>query len=188
MNQSAADLVLVNQVLNGETSSYEELVIRHKDYAYSIALKILGNTMDAEEVAHDAFIKAYKSLKYFNQKAKFTTWLYRIVFNTAISRKRKFVVKANDLEEAEAIASKGFQPDEHFENEQRRIYINEALTLLQPVDATIISLFYLKQLNLEEISEVVGLKTNAVKVKLHRARKRLAVELGRVLNKEAVFL
>lgn len=188
VNQSAADLLLVNQVLNGEDSSFEELVIRHKDYAYSIAMKILGNPMDAEEVAHDAFVKAYKSLKNFNQKAKFTTWLYRIVFNSAISRKRKSDTRINDLEEAQAIASHDTLPDEQFENIQREEYVKEAIAMLQPVDATIITLFYLKQMNLEEIGEIVSLNSNAVKVKLHRARKRLAVELGRVLNKEAVFL
>ena len=188
MNQSAADLLLVNQVLNGDMSSFEELVTRHKDYAFSIALKILGNTMDAEEVAHDAFVKAFNSLQNFNQTAKFTTWLYRIVFNSAISRKRKYVAKVDDLDEVHSLASSESTPDQNLENEQRIIYVNKAISMLQPIDATIISLFYLKQMNLDEIGKIVGLKSNAVKVKLHRARKRLATELGKVLNHEAEFL
>ena len=80
---------LIDQVLAGKQEPYALLVDHYKSYAFTIALKILNNRSDAEEVAQDAFIKAFHYLKNFNRQARFSTWLYRIVFNTAISHKRK---------------------------------------------------------------------------------------------------
>ena len=188
VNQSTSDLSIVHSVLAGNHTAYEELVVRHKSYAYSIALRILNNEMDAEEVAHDAFIKAFRSLKNFNQQAKFTTWLYRIVFNAAISRKRKEGKINADLEEADKVISDHPHPQAQFEQEERALFIQEAITKLQPIDASVLTLFYMKQLNLEEIGQITGIKANAVKVKLHRARKRLAIELDNVLSNEAIQL
>ena len=79
----------INRILAGEQQLYAQLVDKYKSYAYTIAQKILQNKPDAEEAAQDAFIKAYRHLTGFNQTSKFSTWLYRIVFNTAISYKRK---------------------------------------------------------------------------------------------------
>jgi RNA polymerase sigma factor (sigma-70 family) len=83
------EYVLIDRILAGEQQLYAELVNRYKSYAFTIALKILEIRPEAEEAAQDAFIKAYHSLASFNREAKFSTWLYRIAFNTAISYKRK---------------------------------------------------------------------------------------------------
>lgn len=188
MNQPISDLSIINNVLEGDASCFDELVVRHKDYAYTIALKILNNTMDAEEVAHDAFIKAFKSLKYFNQKAKFTTWFYRIVFNTAISRKRKNSKPITGLDEAAEISNDSPQPGAVIEDQQRVKFVNSALANMMPIDAAIITMFYMKQLNLEEIGEITGIKASSVKVKLFRARKRLAQQLQLMLHEEVYEL
>jgi RNA polymerase sigma factor (sigma-70 family) len=76
---------LIDQILAGKEEPYGRLVDQYKSYAFTIALKILNNRPDAEEAAQDAFIKAFHYLKSFNRKARFSTWLYRIVFNTAVS-------------------------------------------------------------------------------------------------------
>ena len=83
------EYVLINRVLAGEQSLYAELVNKYQSYAFTIALKIVENKPEAEEIAQDGFIKAFRNLANFNQEAKFSTWLYRIVFNTAITYKRK---------------------------------------------------------------------------------------------------
>jgi RNA polymerase sigma-70 factor (ECF subfamily) len=184
VNSSVSDQIIINNVLAGDTTQYNELVLRHKDYAYSLALKIVNNTMDAEEVAHDAFVKAYTSLKKFNQKAKFTTWLYRIVFNTAVSHTRKNTIQVDDISEMIHQPDSGYNSSDSLFNQDREKFVNEALEKLKPIDATLITLFYMKQLNLEEIGEAVGLKAAAVKVKLFRARKKLAGELESVLHHE----
>lgn len=184
MNSQRPDQEIINAVLNGDTDQFNELVVRHKDYAYSIALKIVNNTMDAEEIAHDAFIKAFKSLKRFNQKAKFTTWLYRIVFNTAVSHTRKNKLAVDDIDEVTRQPASEMSSSEAVMNKDRDHFIAEAMKKLLPLDATLLTLFYLKQLNLEEIGQVVGVKADAVKVKLFRARKRLGKELEVILAGE----
>jgi RNA polymerase sigma-70 factor (ECF subfamily) len=178
------DHAIITAVLQGDTDQYNELVVRHKDYAFSIALKIVNNSMDAEEIAHDAFVKAFKSLKKFNQKAKFTTWLYRIVFNTAVSHTRKNQLAVDDIDEISAQPASSLSSSDPVMSREREHFIGEAMKKLLPLDATLLTLFYLKQLNLEEIGEVVGVKADAVKVKLFRARKRLGKELELMLAGE----
>lgn len=184
MSAPISDQALIYKVLAGDTNQYNELVIRHKDYAFSLALKIVHNALDAEEIAHDAFIKAYKSLKSFNQEAKFSTWLYRIVFNTAVSHTRKNRIPTEDINEIHYQPSSGYNTSASLYNQDRERYVQEALNKLPPLDSSLITLFYMKQLNLEEISEVVSLKASAVKVKLFRARKKLAKELEKSLLDE----
>ena len=184
MNSPITDQIIINNVLAGDAAQYNELVLRHKDYAYTLALKIVHNTMDAEEVAHDAFVKAYTSLKKFNQKAKFSTWLYRIVFNTAVSHTRKNRIQVDDLSEITHQPESGYNSSDSIFNQDRKKFVNEALAKLMPLDSSLITLFYMKQLTLEEIGETLGIKSAAVKVKLFRARKRLARELEFVLQHE----
>ena len=83
------DNYYIDRVLSGDVSAYALLVSKHKNLVFSIVLKILNNREDAEEIAQDVFLKAYQSLKKFEQKSKFSTWLYRIAYNSAISRTRK---------------------------------------------------------------------------------------------------
>ncbi|MFM7853064.1 MAG: sigma-70 family RNA polymerase sigma factor, partial [Flammeovirgaceae bacterium] len=80
---------LINGVRAGDKLAYRDLVDHYKAYAYTIAMKVLNQRAEAEEAAQDAFIKAYQNMGAFKGEAKFSTWLYRIVFNTAISYKRK---------------------------------------------------------------------------------------------------
>src|SRR5688572_18006770 len=83
------EYLMIDRILAGEQALYAELVERYKSYVFTIVLKILQQRMDAEEAAQDTFIKAFHGLKKFNRQSKFSTWLYRIAFNTAISFKRK---------------------------------------------------------------------------------------------------
>ncbi|MEL7005516.1 MAG: sigma-70 family RNA polymerase sigma factor, partial [Bacteroidota bacterium] len=91
------DDILIDLILNGDHKLFEKLVERHQSYAFTIALNVLKNKEDAEEAAHDSFLKAYKNLSKFNKEAKFSTWLYRIVFNTAVTYQRKKKVIKVDL-------------------------------------------------------------------------------------------
>jgi len=87
VDKNRRDLQLLEAIQQGDDSAYEELINRHKNYAYTIALRILGNREEAEEVAHDAFIKVFASLDQFKKQSKFTTWLFRIVHNLSVSEK-----------------------------------------------------------------------------------------------------
>lgn len=187
MTDNRSDLEVIQAVIDGNKSSYGVLVDRHKDFAYTIAIRIMNNTVDAEEVAQDAFIKAFRSLSKFNQEAKFTTWLYRIVVNTALSYKRK--QKREIIDTVEEVPSSTFSDeDRSLESKDQQRYIALAMKQLLPMDATVITLYYLKELSLDEIVEITDLTMSTLKVRLFRARKRIAKELELILKNEAVAL
>ena len=78
-------LYYIDQVLGGNINAFTYIVDRHKDKAYNLAFRICCNHEEAEEIAQDSFLKAYRALGSFKRKSSFSTWLYRIVYNTAIS-------------------------------------------------------------------------------------------------------
>jgi DNA-directed RNA polymerase specialized sigma24 family protein len=84
VEENTKDIALIKRILQGDATAQRELVRRHKDYAFTVAYRILNQREDAEEAAQDAFLKAFVALKDFQQTAKFTTWFYRIVFNSAL--------------------------------------------------------------------------------------------------------
>jgi len=83
------DKFYIEKVLKGDTTAYADIVNKHKEMVFTIAVKILRNREDAEEIAQDAFVKAFQALPGFKGEARFSTWLYRIVYNAAISQSRK---------------------------------------------------------------------------------------------------
>ena len=184
------DLLLIDRILRGETPAYRELVNRHKDYAFTIAYRILNSREDAEEAAQDAFVRAFNGLQNFNKEAKFTTWFYRVVMNAAltIQQKKKLVTEDIDNVHTNSLVLRGEDYADTMKRKEQQYYIKEALKLLSPDDVTMITLFYLKEQSLEEIADIVGIETNTVKVKLHRARKRLADVMQDMLKGETQSL
>ena len=177
------DLPTIERIIKGEAAAFRELVERHKDYAFTVSLRILNNREEAEEAAQDAFVRAYNALATFNREAKFSTWLYRIVVNCALTVQQKRKMKTENLENAQILRGASDASDALKQKEQRH-FIERALKLLSPDDVTMITLFYLKENSLEEISESIGIETNTVKVKLHRARKRLAEAMQSMMKGE----
>ncbi|MTI28659.1 sigma-70 family RNA polymerase sigma factor [Fulvivirga kasyanovii] len=180
------DLIIIDKVLEGEREFYNQLIEKHKNYAFTIALNILNNREDAEEVAHDSFIKAYQNLASFNRQSKFSTWLYRIVFNTAITCKRKQKIKKESLDTVKYTYYESSTPEMELQDQKR--FIKQALGKLPEIDRNILTLFYLKDFSLDEISEITNMSFNTAKVRLHRARKKLADEMKTILKEEALNL
>lgn len=180
------DISLINRILRGETPAYRELVNRHKDYAFTIAYRILNSREDAEEAAQDAFVRAFNALPNFNRESKFTTWFYRIIINAALTIQQKKKLLTEDITDSrsEVHILRGADSTESLKRKEQRFYIQQALKQLSPDDVTMITLFYLKEHSLEEIAEIVSIETNTVKVKLHRARKRLADVMQEMLKDE----
>lgn len=176
---------LIDRIIQGEQQLYALLVEQYKNYAFTIAFKVVENKSDAEEVAQDAFVKAYHYLKGFKRDARFSTWLYRIVFNTAISYKRK------NKRQFQSLDATLVNPDEKasaLEREDKQVFIDRALNKLNIMDRLSIQLFYLKEFSLEEVAGMMGQNVNTTKVRIHRARQRLADELKVILKKEALTL
>lgn len=188
MQSKLSDIELIEQTLAGNQSAYADLVKRHQRFVFSLAMRFAKGREDAEEIAQDCFIKAYRSLSSFQQQSKFSTWLYSIVYTTAMTFLRKKRVDTTSIDDDDSyiqIENKPSGYDEHnVENKSRSYYLNQAIDQLLPDDATIITMFYKGEQSLEEIAQAMGIEANTVKVKLFRARQRLKEKLERNLKNE----
>jgi RNA polymerase sigma factor (sigma-70 family) len=188
MQSRLSDIELIEQTLGGNQSAYADLVKRHQRFVFTLALRFAKGREDAEEIAQDCFIKAYRSLSAFQQQSKFSTWLYSIVYTTAMTFLRKKRIDTSSIDDDESyiqIEGKPSGYDEYnVENKSRSYYLNQAIEQLLPDDATIITMFYKGEQSLEEIAQVMGIEANTVKVKLFRARQRLKERLERNLKHE----
>ena len=180
------DLQIIDRVLAGERAAYAQLVDKYKRYAYAIAWKILDNKPEAEEAAQDAFIKAYNHLAGFQRESKFSTWLYRIVFNTAISYRRRNRQKFQSLEGT--IIEYSQDAENALEKSDKKRFVKLAMSQLNESDRNALSMFYLDEFSLEEIADITGMAANTLKVRIHRARLRLAEQLKIILKTEAITL
>ena len=153
------------------------MVKRYQNFVFTITLRYTSSREDAEEIAQDVFVKAYRSLADFRGDSKFSTWLYTIVNTTCITflRKKRLNTHSLDNEKVFAVAENhdsGFNANQ-VEIKSRQDMVNKAIALLSPDDAQLITLFYKGEQSLEEIGRVLGIEPNTAKVKLHRARQRL---------------
>ena len=184
------DIFYIEQVLSGKVNAFTHIVGKHKDRVFNLAFRICGNHEEAEEVAQDAFLKAYRSLKSFRMKSSFSTWLYRIVYNTAISSVRARKKGLLSLEDFPADATDfiGSNPgEEDAEREYRDSLINFALQKVSDEERGLISLFYYEEMSTDEISEVTGISKANVKVKLFRARQKLYEIIQREEKKKTLL-
>lgn len=143
---------------------------------FSLAFKMTKNREEAEEISQDTFIKAYKNLKKFKGDSKFSTWLYRIAYHTSLDNIKKNKNNNNTFEINE-ITFNQIQSVENIlegiERKERAKIIDECLLQLPEEERSIIWMFYYDDLSLKEIMEVTSLSEANLKVKLHRARKKL---------------
>lgn len=190
MNDNQQDINILNRIRTGDKAAFKELINRHKDYAFTVAYRILNNREDAEEVAQDAFMQVFRALYSFNADSKFTTWFYRIVFNAALMQKRKNKVMLIDIETSSEAFQVSHSSDSavDLQKNERKNAIQKALQNLSADDTAMITLFYLKELSLEEIAEITKISAKTAKVKIHRARKRLSEEMKKLLKDEVKSL
>ena len=177
MSTGLNDNDLISRVLNGDQQAYAGLVTRYQNYVFTLALRFTKNREDAEEVSQDIFIKAYRALADFRGASKFSTWLYTIVNTTCITflRKKRLEVHSLDNEKVFDVADNqdsGMRANQ-VEQKSRTAMVNQAISMLSPDDAEVITLFYKGEQTLEEIARILGIEANTAKVRLHRARTRL---------------
>lgn len=162
---------IIKLVLQGYTKAYTMLVKRYQHMVFTLAMKILKNSEDAEEATQDAFVKVYRSLDKYSGESKFSTWLYAIARNTCLSKRRS--IKPEHTIDTEIEAQAIDKASDAIEYKSRRSLLDNAIKGLPTDDAIVISLFYLQEQTIEEISSITDLSISNVKVKLYRARKRL---------------
>jgi RNA polymerase sigma factor (sigma-70 family) len=181
----------IGRVLKGESNAYAFLVNKYKSMAYSLAMKLVKNREDAEEIAQDAFIKAYQSLGQFRGSARFSTWLYRIVYNTAISRMRKSSAELVSLEDSgfdEKASSEAMDAYYRLKDQDRKKFLDLVLEKLDPDENFLVTLYYYDEKDLDEISQITGLTRNNVKVKIFRARQKMSGMLKKYLKDELIMI
>ena len=170
-----SDIEIIESVLKGNQGDFALLVDKYKDKAFSLLKRLLKDEMDAEEALQDSFLKAFNALKAFRKDSKFSTWFYRIVYNTGLtvlaSKKRKIEKEMSSIEDH-------YDLGEH-DNEIYSTTDNASQYILKMVDrlpirnALVIILFYIDGMSLNEISQVLGITLVNAKVLLHRSRNSL---------------
>lgn len=189
MNEPS-DLYLIKRTLNGDTNAYGSLVKRHQDYIFNVVLKMLRNREEAEEVAQDAFIKAYNVLESFKGDAKFSTWLYKIAYRKALDR-----IKTNNRSRTlELVENLTEDTSAHLETgldilllAEKQEIIKRCILRLPETEAAIVTLFYFEEQSVKEIAEITSLSEDNIKVKLFRSRKLLYSLLASYLKPEKII-
>ena len=183
---SLTDKLVIDLILAGNSNAYTVLVNRYKDKVFTLAHTILLNREEAEEVAQDAFVKAFFALNNFKREAAFGTWLYRIVINTALNKKKLKKLFTADI----ASVTTGDEPTDlnhllqRYENKDLKKFIGLAIEKLKEDERICIALFYLNELQVNEIVELTGMTAANIKVILYRGRKHLYEALQALLKKE----
>lgn len=162
----------VQQVLSGNSSAFAYFVEAYQDMAITIAHRICGNMHDAEDVVQESFVKAFRNLRSFRSDSKFSTWLYRIVYNTAVTHtKTQMWIGSREtvVEEASQLTDNTLEIN--MEEMERKEIVSEVMQRMPKGDALLLTLYYLEDNPVKEIAKITGLNEPNVKVKLFRARK-----------------
>ena len=174
-----SDQHYIDKILQGETNVFAVLVDRYKD----------KNREEAEEVSQDTFIKIYNSLNKFKGDSKFSTWIYKIAYNTCLDRLKKSKKEENNIsiDEFSAHLIKTMENAlSALEEKERRQTIQNCLNLLPSDENFLLTLYYFDDQSLEEIGKIMNITANNAKVKLFRSRQKLAVILKKQLEPETI--
>lgn len=189
--EAKSDAYYISEVLRGNPESFAALVEKYKQLAFTLSIKITRNREDAEEAAQDAFIKAYRSLDSFKGSATFKTWLFRIVYTTAISKvrsKKHDFVSFEDHKLTERELDETENTIGELSAEERSYQLHKAMELLVPDERAILNLYYFEDLPVDEIATIMDMSASNVKIKLFRSRKKLYEQLHGLLKGEDAFV
>lgn len=163
---------LIEAARKGGQQAYARLMRSYKHMVYTVCMRVLRNREEAEEATQDSFVKAYRNLASYQGGARFSTWLYSIAYRTALSALRARRTGTVDLEAVPDRVLAG--PAPAFGHAQDlHAMVEEALSRMPAEDAALMTFYYLQDRSVEEIVTITGLSVSNVKVKLHRARKRM---------------
>ena len=182
---SELDDELIDAVLAGDRTAYDQLVLRYQDRLFGSLTHITGSPDDAQEVAQEAFVQAYLKLAGFHRKAAFYTWLYRIAFNLAVSRGRKKRERTSldGLREEAGLDPQAEQPavEAEMESQERTALVHQALSQLGDEYRQVMVLRELEGFDYQKIAEVVDIPVGTVRSRLFRARLQLKELLAPLL-------
>ncbi len=171
-----SDQYYINQVLEGQVNAFSVLVARYQGLVYTVVYRMIKNKEQAEEVAQDSFIKAYKSLSNYRGDAKFSTWLYTIAYRKSLDaiKASKRMITSELIEEiSEGEMELVGDALNYLQVKERKKIISDSIMRLPEDEAAIITLYYFEEKSVKEIVEIVNLTADNVKIKLYRSRKKL---------------
>jgi len=180
------DELVIKKVLKGDSAAYGALVTKYSNMIFTLAYNIILNREDAEEVAQDVFLKAFKALPSFKKQSAFSTWLYRIVVNVALNKKKlkKFITADINEEITTEEDYTIYSLLEQYESRDQKKFIQLAMSTLREDERICITMFYLNELSVSEIHELTEISIANIKVLLHRGRKHLYAQLNNLLKTE----
>lgn len=159
---------IIKKAITGDSEALTVLIDKYKDIAFNLALSIVKNREDAKDITQDSFLKVLENINRFRNDSKFSTWLYKIVYNQSIG----FAKKENRTDSIDySVLADTSVESENQEDKIQDLY--KAINLLAETDRNIIMLFYLAEKSIKEIAQITGLSIGNIKVILHRARKKL---------------
>lgn len=180
----------IEKAIEGNPSAYRFLIEKHKNFAFTIAIRIVKNREDTEEVVQDSFVRAFRALENFKGTGKFSTWLYRIVYNTALTKIRNKKILMDTLE---AFPDEDYEfdiPDNYTGTFEKLVQadqaalLHDALDSLSEAENLVITLYYMCDHTIDEITTITRWNPSTIKIRLFRARQKLYTELSKQLKKE----
>jgi RNA polymerase sigma factor (sigma-70 family) len=185
------DLYYIEAVRKGNVQAFSVLVEKYQKLVYTLALKLLKKPEDAEEIAQDTFVKAFQKLDTYEGKSKFSTWLYSITYNACVSELRKRRIEFKSLDDTRITEQDEMKMHDYYrevKKEDQEKYLNLALEKLPEDDQVLVTLYYYENQSMDEISTITGLTVSNIKVKIHRARKKMYEILHEMLHEEIYSL
>ena len=170
------DKYCITRVLQGNTNAYSYLVEKYKRMAYTLALKLVQVPEDAEEIAQDAFVKAFQALDTFKGESKFSTWLYKIVYNVSIARLRKKRLEVISIDDDQNSGFDICETDDFLTQltiEEQNAIVRSCIDQLPAGERALITLYYMNESTVKEITHITGDTESNVKIKLFRIRNKL---------------
>jgi RNA polymerase sigma-70 factor (ECF subfamily) len=191
-NENEAEAAMIASILAGNTQLYHDLIRPHERSVYMMALSLMKNEADAEDVAQEAFLKAFRNLSKFRAESKFSTWLISITLNEARSRlRRKTIVRMESLDEppdegrsvSPALLKDWREiPSEALERQELRLMLQDAVTGLPEIYRQVFLLRDIEELSVNESAEALSISVPSVKVRLPRVRMMLQKQLTPLLK------
>jgi RNA polymerase sigma-70 factor (ECF subfamily) len=178
--EGISDAECVKLVQQGDTGCFETLVRRHQKGTFNLVYRLLGDYDEAAEVAQEVFLSAYRSIDRFRGDANFSTWLYRIAFNHASTRRKTLKIYQQrfvPLDGIEVTGESAADPVRALEQREAQEHVQQALNTLNREDALIILLRDLQDVPYDQVAAILEIPVGTVKSRLHRARKALKTKL-----------
>lgn len=174
---------IIARARRGDADAFEQLVVSYRDQVFRLALRMCGSEADADEVAQEAFLSAWKALPNFRGESQFSTWLYQLTTHAAIDlmRREKRQIAADDITEVSA-ADPAPSPQQQAEQSEQREIVRDAILQLAPEQREVVVLRFMEELSYEEIGAVLKLPSGTVKSRLNRAKAQLKEILSKSGN------